>query len=423
MIVELINTGSELLLGRILNAHQQWLGRRLADMGRPISRQITVPDTADAIEAALQDALTRADLVITTGGLGPTSDDVTRDRVAAVLGRKLVHQPEIESQIRRFFESRGRTMPERTRVESFVPEGAVVLPNRHGTAPGLVVELNPNPFRSGEGRSWVVLLPGPPREMQPMFDDQVRPWIESRLPLEEAFVSETYRTTGLGESLMEARLDSALQPLLEQGLTVGYCARVGEVDVRFVARGRNAEVQVRAAGAILESVAGEFVFGRGDDSLEGLLVRELTARKMSLALAESCTGGHLANRITNIPGASAVLLGGYVTYANAAKTSALGVPPELLVEHGAVSEVVARAMAEGAQRVTGADYALSVTGIAGPAGGSEEKPVGTVFIGLACPDRTSVSRHLNCFDRETFKFLTAQQAFDQLRRELAKSRI
>ncbi len=418
MTVELINTGSELLLGRIANSHQQWLGRRFTDLGRPVTRQVTVPDQAADIEGAVQDALTRADLVITTGGLGPTGDDVTRERIAHLLGRPLRHHPEIEERIRRFFESRGRPMPPATRVEALVPEGAQVLFNDHGTAPGLAVLLDPNPFRAGGRPSRLVMLPGPPRELHPMFDLQVAPRLEEWFPSDGEFLTRTFKTTGLGESLMEERLLAPLTSLVAQGLEVGYCARVGEVDVRFVARGPGSLQRVSDAGAVLNRVAGEFIFGAGDDTLELVVVRALTERSLTVALAESCTGGHLANRLTNIPGASAVFRAGYVTYSNESKTSALGVPADLIARHGAVSEPVARAMAEGARRAGSSDFGLSLTGIAGPDGGSDEKPVGTVFIGLAGPDGTEVQRRLNRFDRETFKFLSAQQAFDALRRRV-----
>lgn len=418
MNVELITTGSELLLGRILNTHVYWLGRRLADLGLPLCRQVTVPDSSEAIGTAVQQALSRADLVITTGGLGPTSDDLTRERIAEILGRKLIYHPEAEASIRAFFESRKRPVPERTKVEAFAPEGATLFLNRQGTAPGLGLKISPNPAR-GEGlSSLLVLLPGPPRELHPMFDDQVRPWLFQNLPRTESFVCRTYKTTGLGESFMEVRLEPGLAPLVARGLELGYCARVGEVDVRFCARGADGEQLVHEASQVLMELAGEFVFGTGDDSLESCLVRRMTERGLTLALAESCTGGHLANRITHIPGASAVLLAGFVPYSNAAKTNVLGVPSEMLAEHGAVSEPVARALAEGARRVARSDYAIGITGIAGPGGGSEDKPVGTVFTAVAGPSGTTVTRHMNRFDRETFKFATAQQAFDQLRRRL-----
>ncbi|MCW5556313.1 MAG: competence/damage-inducible protein A [Verrucomicrobiae bacterium] len=418
MTVELITTGSELLLGRILNSHQQWLGRRLADLGHPVLRQVTVPDRAEDIEGAVREALGRAECVITTGGLGPTGDDLTRDRIAGLLGRTLVHAPAVEARIRDYFESRGRPVPRGTRVESFVPEGARVLVNHHGTASGLALEVRPNPFRPDGRTAWLLMLPGPPRELHPMFDQEVVPWLREISPSGDGFQTRTFKTTGLGESLMEERLLGPLGPLMAAGLEVGYCARVGEVDVRFTARGPDSVRRLEAASVLLEEAAGEYVFGDGDDTLEAVIVRELTARKRTLALAESCTGGHVANRITNVPGASVVLRAGYVPYSNESKTAALGVPADWIALHGAVSESVARAMAEGARRAAGADYALSITGIAGPGGGTEAKPVGTVFIGLAGPEGTEIVRRFNRFDRETFKFTSAQQALDLLRRRL-----
>lgn len=418
VVVELINTGSELLLGRILNTHQQWLGRKLADLGYPVDRQCTVPDTAGGIEAAVRESLARADLVLTTGGLGPTCDDLTRERIATLLGRTLHHDPEVEGQIRHYFESRGRPVPQRSHVEALVPQGALVLPNRAGTAPGLAFKVDPNPFRPGDKASWLIVLPGPPRELYPMFTEQVVPLLQQELPLEGKFLSLTLKTTGVGESQLEEWLAPAMEPLAQRGLEIGYCARVGEVDVRFAGRGPHVSGLLAEAEAIARPLIGEFIFGREDETLESSLVHRLTELGCTLALAESCTGGHIANRITNVPGASAVLKAGFVTYANDAKTQSLGVEPALIAEHGAVSEPVARQMAEGARRTAGADYALSVTGIAGPGGGSEAKPVGTVFLGLAGPNGTRVVRQLNRFDRETFKFVTAQQAMDLLRRQL-----
>ncbi|HTH49830.1 MAG TPA: competence/damage-inducible protein A [Candidatus Limnocylindria bacterium] len=421
MTIELINTGSELLLGFVLNTHQQWICRQLTDLGHTVSRQVAVPDGGHDIQQAVRQALGRADLVITTGGLGPTCDDITRELIAQLLGRRLLHDEGALQNIARFFANRGRPMPERTKVEAMVPEGATVLTNAHGTAPGLALEVNPNPFRADGKPSLLVMLPGPPRELRPMFSQQVVPLLAQHFPQNEAFVCRTLKTTGIGESFMEERIGTPLKHLTDAGMDLGFCARVGEVDVRFVARGPQAAALVAEAEAITRSLAGEFIFGEQDDALESVLVRELTLRKQTLALAESCTGGHIANRITNIPGASAVLQAGFVTYANEAKTAALGVRSETLAAHGAVSEPVAREMAEGARRVTGADFALSITGIAGPGGGSDEKPVGTVFIALASAKGTSVARQLNRFDRETFKYLTAQQAMMMLWQELKRT--
>ena len=416
MTIELINTGSELMLGRVLNTHQQWICRVLADRGYTVDRQVAISDESGALVAAVREGLGRADWVITTGGLGPTCDDRTRELVAAMLGRRLEHHPEVEAQIRSYFEGRNRPVPMRTKVEAMVPEGAEVLVNRHGTAPGLALWLDPNPLRPDGRPTWLVMLPGPPRELRPMVLDEVLPRLAKRFPGQEAFVCRTLKTTGLGESYMEERLDAPLKELVDGGMDLGFCARVGEVDVRFVARGPEAAQVVAEAERRTRATVGEYIFGSDDESLEQVLVREFSSRGLKLALAESCTGGHISNRVTNVPGASSVLLAGFVTYANEAKERSLGVPRALLVEHGAVSEPVARAMAEGARAVTGADYAVSVTGIAGPGGAVPGKPVGTVFIGVAGPAGTVVRRELNAFDRETFKYLTAQQAMSSVLR-------
>jgi nicotinamide-nucleotide amidase len=425
--VELINTGSELLLGRVLNTHQQWLCRRLADLGYVVTRQVAVADTGSEIEQAVREALGRADLIFTTGGLGPTSDDITRDLVAQLLGKRLQEDPNVLANIERFFTERKRPMPASTRVQTLVPEGAIVLHNAQGTAPGLAMKVAEGSWRMEDGKAtptpaaaaqWLIMLPGPPRELRPMFNELVVPLLHSELPLANEFVCRTLRTTGIGESLVQDRINAPLARLVAAGLEVGYCARIWQLDVRLAATGANAAPLVREAEAIVRELLTKQLFGEQDDELEGVIVRLLTERGQTLALAESCTGGAIAHRITNVPGASAVLLAGLVTYSNAAKLKVLGVRNETLAAHGAVSEAVAREMAEGARRETGADFALSVTGIAGPSGGSEAKPVGTVFIGLASVRGTTVLKQFNPYDRETFMQATANQALEMLRRVL-----
>jgi nicotinamide-nucleotide amidase len=414
--IELINTGSELMLGRVLNTHQQWLCRQLADLGVPIQRQVGVSDTAEAIARAVREGLERADLVITTGGLGPTSDDLTRDALARMLGRPLRLDPTVLRHISEFFAQRQRPMPESTRVQAMIPEGAIVLHNAFGTAPGLLIETRP--AQAGGCPQLLVMLPGPPRELRPMFTNQVAPILRGCYPGLSGLVCLTLKTTGLGESMVEERIAGSLESLVSRGLELGYCARVGEVDVRLAARGDQAKQLVGEAEAIVRGLLGGLVFGVNEESLEQIVVRELAARRQTLCTAESCTGGMLANRITNVPGASAVFWGGVVSYANEAKQDFLGVQAALLAEHGAVSEPVVLAMAEGARLRCRTDYALSVTGIAGPDGGTEAKPVGTVFIALATKHGCAARRFHNPLDRETFKWVVSQQALDMLRQSL-----
>ncbi len=416
--IELLNTGSELLLGRVLNTHQQWLCRQFADAGYVVARQTAVADTAREIAGAVREALGRADLVVVTGGLGPTADDLTRDALAELVGRPLCEDPAVVAHLRAWYAARGRTPTPAVMVQARVPEGAIVLPNAHGTAPGLLLEVRPNPHSPAGRPAWLVLLPGPPRELRPMFTEQVLPRVRRTFPLPAPFVCRTLRTTGVPESAMEARLAGPLAPLEARGLEVGYCARPGEVDVRLAARTADAATLVAGAVAVVLSEVGRHVYGEEDETLEAVVVRTLTGQGRTLAVAESCTGGQLASRITDVPGASQVFLGGWVTYANALKERLVGVRPATLAEHGAVSEATAREMAEGARARSGADFALAITGIAGPTGGTPDKPVGTVFIALASATGTEVRQHLNGLDRTTFKHVTSQQALEQLRQRL-----
>ncbi len=436
MNIELVNTGTELMLGRVLNSHQQWLCRRLADLGYAVTRQVAVPDTAQDIQSAVREALGRADLVLVTGGLGPTSDDLTRDLIAQLLGKKLRLDEAVLSRIKKRFAARNLPMPKNNEVQALVPEGAIVLPNPNGTAPGLAMKLDadggwkmedggtkhsPSSIRyppSSCLKKWLVLLPGPPRELRPMFDNLVVPLLRREFPLDAPFVCRTLRTSGIAESLVQEKIAPPLGMLVVAGLEIGYCARSGQVDVRLSARGASGEKVVREAEAIVQKILGGQIYGFDDETIEAIVVRLLAERKKTLALAESCTGGCIAHRVTNVPGASVVFMGGFVTYSNEAKQKFIGVRAETLSAHGAVSEAVAREMAEGARSQLGADFAIAITGIAGPGGGTAEKPVGTVFIGLAGAFGTVVERRLNGFEREMFKEVTAWQALEMLRTRL-----
>jgi nicotinamide-nucleotide amidase len=447
--IELLNTGSDLMLGRVLNTHQQWLCRRLADLGYVVTRQVAVPDTAHDIQSAVREALGRADLIVITGGLGPTSDDLTRDLMAQLLGKKLRLDEAVLDQIKRRFAARNLPMPKNNEVQAMVPEGALVLANPNGTAPGLAMKLDedgkwkmenggktstpvsiPHPLarRSGAktapsslSKKWLVMLPGPPRELRPMFDNLVVPLLRREFPLDAPFICRTLRTSGVAESLVQEKIAAPLNALAAAGLEIGYCARTGQVDVRLSARGGNGKKIVGAAEAIVQNILSAHIYGLDDEEMETVVVRLLTSQKKTLALAESCTGGCVAHRVTNVPGASSVFLGGFVTYSNESKQKFLGVRARTLAAHGAVSEAVVREMAEGTRQQTGADFAIAVTGIAGPDGGTKEKPVGTVFIGLAGGFGTVVDRKFNAYERGTFKEVTAWQALEMLRLRLVCS--
>jgi nicotinamide-nucleotide amidase len=418
--IELVNTGSELMLGRVLNTHQQWLCRRLADLGHVVTRQVAIADAGGEIQNAVREALGRADLVITTGGLGPTSDDLTRELIAELLGKKLIENKNVLAHIENFFAQRGRPRPAKTDVETFVPEGAEVFLNATGTAPGLAMEIESKAQSPKSKVKWLVMLPGPPRELRPMFDTFVVPLIQREFA-GEIFICRTLLTTGIGESRVQEFIEADLQPLVQRGLEIGYCARPGAVDVRLTAGGAGAEKIVREGEAVVQRILGANTFGFDDDEIENVVVRLLTAEKKTLALAESCTGGILAHRVTNVPGASEIFPGGVVSYANSAKENFLGVRAETLQQHGAVSEAVAKEMALGAREKFGSDFAVAITGIAGPGGGTKEKPVGTVFIALASAAGAEVKQFLNVWDRETFKQVTATQALELLRTRLVSA--
>ncbi|MBA4150848.1 MAG: competence/damage-inducible protein A [Verrucomicrobia bacterium] len=414
MNIELINTGTELLLGRVLNTHQQWLGAELANLGFPVTRQVTIPDSGPAMETALRDALGRADLVITTGGLGPTSDDITRELIAQLLGIQLKLDRDILAQIEKFFAIRNRAVPSNAFKQAMIPEGAIVLLNTNGTAPGLALSI---PGSALTVKKWLIMLPGPPRELQPMFTEQVIPILRREFGT-PTFVCRTFKTTGLGEAFIEQRIAPHLERLVNAGIELGYCAKVGQVEVRLSARNADTARFMSEAEAIVHQQLGTYIFASNEVSLEEVVVSRLAGKHQTLALAESCTGGLISNRITNVPGASAIFIAGLITYSNEAKQMLLGVRTETLERHGAVSEQTAREMAEGARTRHKTDYAIAVTGIAGPTGGTTDKPVGTVFIGLAMPGNTIIEKNFNPYDRETFKYLTSQQALDLLRKNL-----
>jgi nicotinamide-nucleotide amidase len=412
MRLEVINTGTELLLGSVVNTHLGVFSDALFPLGLRIERQVTVPD-GDSIRVALEETLGRAQIVLLTGGLGPTTDDITREMVADLLGLQLEFDEEIWQQIEERFARRRLKMSPRNRQQAMRPAQSTVLWNPHGTAPGLYLPQLPVPSRPlGQLSPHLFILPGPPRELIPMVDDYVIPMLRTIIPELPATQMRVFRTAGLGESNVEEIIG---EQLLALGIELGYCARPGEVDVRVI----GSPEQVDRADEIIRNHLGEHLVSDDQRSLEEVLIATLTQRGETLAIAESCTGGAIADRITNVPGSSAVFLQGFVTYANEAKTRALGVPPELLEEHGAVSAPVARAMAEGARNASGADYAIATTGIAGPSGGTDRKPVGTVFIAVASPrHNTAVEKLFFPTDRLRFKELASQMALNLLRKTI-----
>jgi len=417
MRIEIINTGSELLLGSTLNRHGAWLGQRLQELGLRVQRQVTVPD-GEPIRDALRQSIAVSDVVIVTGGLGPTSDDVTREACAEAIGVELIEDEHAVRCIEGYFEKLGREMAPSNLKQAQHPVGADVLPNPHGTAPGVYV-----PARMGSGVTnpcAIFLLPGPPHEMHPMFYAEVAPRLAALVDVAEDYGVSQVKFSGIGESDFQDELDARLRAV--GGLEVGYCARPGEMDLRLI----GAEEKRRAARDLAVQRYGEYMVSEDGTSVEENVVAGLARRGWKLALAESCTGGRICSRITDVSGASAVFTHGFITYANAAKMQLLGVSEETLTAYGAVSEEVAREMALGALEQANADIALSVTGIAGPTGGSEEKPVGTVWLGLARRTAEGVDVHaemrLYPQGREVFKQLVSQRALMILKSAVASSK-
>ncbi|MFZ4763592.1 MAG: competence/damage-inducible protein A [Roseimicrobium sp.] len=410
MNIELINTGTELLIGDVVNTNAAWLGQRLAELGLTLARVTMVPDGV-AIEQALRESCQRADVVIVTGGLGPTSDDISREAAAAVLELPMDFSDAIMATLTDFFAKRGKTVNEHNKRQAMVPRGGEVLPNPHGTAPGLYF---PAQLGAAQGlRTAIFLLPGPPRELQPMMQHEVEPRLRQLLPNGADRVCRYFKFTGLGESDISTALQDALEAI--PGLEIGYCLGKGDVDVRLA----GPAAALEQARRLCHTILGPFLVSDDRRLLEEVCVDLLTEKQQYAATAESCTGGFIANRITNVAGASRVFTHGFITYANEAKTQLLGVPSDLIAEHGAVSAEVAAAMAQGCLAVSGADHALAVTGIAGPSGGSPEKPLGTVFIALASKGfPVEVQKRWFSGERLRFKMFTSQTALDFLRRRL-----
>ena len=416
MKLEVLTIGTELLLGHTVDTNAAELGRALAAAGAEIVRRTTVPDRPDAIRAAVAEALERTGFVIATGGLGPTHDDMTKNVVAALLEKRLVLDERLLASVAERFKRMGRPMPAINRTQAEVPEGAAVLPNPRGTAPGLWVE-------DRRGRV-VVLLPGVPREMRGLLVEHVLPRLVERQGASGArrvVQSRTVRTTGVSESALAERvgeIESAIAPL-----TLAYLPSVEGVDLRVTAWGlepREAETRIAAAVERLRAAATGHAYGTDETDLAAALLDTLRRGRHRLAVAESCTGGMIAERITAIPGASDTFIGGVVAYADVIKTAALKVPLETLEAHGAVSEQTVRAMAEGAQRLFSVDCTIAVTGIAGPSGGTPDKPVGTVWLGARVHRTTRALKRVFPGDRDEIRRRAAQAGLDLLRRLLAE---
>jgi nicotinamide-nucleotide amidase len=413
--LEVVTIGTELLLGLTPDTNAAELGRALAGAGVEVVRHTSVSDRPEAIRAAVADALERTGFVITTGGLGPTRDDMTKREVAALFGTPLELDETVLRSLEERFRRLGRPMPAVNRTQAEVPAGATVLPNPRGTAPGLWVE-------DRNGRV-VVMLPGVPSEMRGLLADEVLPRIAARLEQDTAerrvVRSRTVRTTGVAESALAERVGAIEEHIAP--LTLAYLPSPDGVDLRVTAwslPAAEADRRLAESVAVLRERAGEHFYGEDGTDLAAVLIERLRTRRARLAIAESCTGGLLGGRITAIAGASDVFVGGIVAYGDEVKSADLNVPLELLAAHGAVSEEVVLAMVHGAQLRFAAEAALAITGIAGPGGGTPEKPVGTVWLAARFGSQHRALRRIFPGDRGEIRARAAQAALDLLRRLL-----
>jgi len=413
--LEVLTIGTELLLGYTVDTNAAELGRALAAAGAEITRRTTVADRPEAIRAGVVEALERTGFVIATGGLGPTRDDMTKTVVAELLDKRLLLDERVLASIEARFQRMGRPMPASNRTQAEIPEGATILPNPRGTAPGLWVE-------DARGRI-VVLLPGVPREMRGLLVEEVLPRIVARQGGSRRVVlSRAVRTTGASESALAERV-GPIEPEIAP-LTLAYLPSVEGVDLRVTAWGlepKDADARLAAVIQRLKAAVGEHGYGEDEADLAAVVLDALRKGRHRLAVAESCTGGMIGERITNIPGASDAFIGGVVAYADVIKTAALKVPLETLEAYGAVSEATVRAMAEGAQRLFSADCTIAVTGIAGPGGGTPEKPVGTVWLAARKHTTTRVLTRVLPGERDDVRRRAAQAGLDLLRRLLAET--
>jgi nicotinamide-nucleotide amidase len=403
----IISTGDELTTGRTTDTNAGFIADKLFLLGLDVVAVLVVGDRVERLRWAWREALALADVVIATGGLGPTADDLTTEAIAQMFDRPLVTDEAVAERIRELFRLFNRPMPENNLKQAAFPAGAIIVPNPLGTAPGYRMDV-----ATPAGSRHLVVLPGVPREMKPMLTDTVLPWIAGLVG--DARVGQrTFQTFGISES----GLDEAIAGIEGDGRW-SFRANFPEVSVRVVVRGDDLEARLDAfARAVYERI-GNWIYGEGDTSMERELGALLTARGLTVGFAESCTGGLVTHRLTNVPGSSAYLRGAVAAYANDLKRDLLDVPADLLAAHGAVSEPVAAAMAEGARRRLGVDVAVAITGIAGPDGGTPEKPVGTVCFGLAADGVQHTRRHQLWGNREWVKLLASQIALDWVRRHV-----
>jgi nicotinamide-nucleotide amidase len=414
MKAEIISIGSELTSGQNLDTNSQWLSRALAELGIRVHWHTTIADDLEENVEAIGIACRRAQLVIATGGLGPTQDDLTREAVARVAGVELTLDPAALEHIEHLFAARGRAMPPRNRSQALFPTGARVIPNARGSAPGFWVSI---------GTSSLIALPGVPSEMIEMFESQVKPQLTRHVPSTQVLVQKKINCFGAGESAVEEKLLDLTRRGHEP--EVGITVSDATISLRILARAPTADLAlaaIRPVEATIRERLGSLVFGTGDEELHDIIVRELLERRLTVATAESVTAGQVAERLGRVPGASGCLLGGVVAYHNDVKMKRLGVTRQMLEEHGAVSAPVAETMARACRELFGADFALSTTGIAGPSGATPTKPVGLVFAALAWAEGTKVQHFSWGGTRTEVQSRSTKMALNLLRLRLRETK-
>jgi len=407
MKAEIISLGTELLLGSILNTNARFISQKLAEIGLDLYYQTTIGDNPSRLTESIKKAVGRSDVVIITGGLGPTVDDITIDTISKLTGRRLVLNEKVLEDLKDYFKLRCLKVPAESLRQAYMPEGATIIRNTVGTAPGIITEY--------KGKM-IICLPGPPRELEPIFENKIMPYIKKEFKGTWVIISRTIKTTGLAESQVDKKVRDLLK--LRPPTTVGIYAKLGEVDLTIMAKAESAKKAADAIERVEKKIRQRLkwhIFGHDDDTLEGSAANILNKKKIKLAIAESCTGGLVANRLTDVSGSSKYFLMGIVAYSNDIKTNILGVSEESIKRYGAVSENVALEMANGIRFLACADIGIGITGIAGPAGATRAKPVGLVYIALTGCGKSIVKEFRFKGSRQEIKFQASQTALDMLR--------
>ena len=408
MKAEIIAVGTELLLGETVNTNAQYIARELANLGIDTYYQSVVGDNAERLYEAYKIAFGRADLVITTGGLGPTKDDITKEVAAQFLNKRMVPHKESLEAIREFFAKRGLPVNDGNRKQGYFPEGSIVLPNSVGTAPACIIE---------DKNIKLILLPGPPRENIPLFETHIIPYLQKYR--DKVFVSKTLNVTGIGEGQMEEMIMDIIEN--QTNPTVAPYSKARAITIRIAASASTREEAERLIAPVENQIRdrlGIYVYGEGNISLEAVVAELLIEKGLTIATAESCTGGLLSARLVNYPGISSVFMEGIISYSNQSKVRLLGVKPETLERYGAVSEEVAKEMAEGVRRIAGTDIGVSITGVAGPDGGTETHPVGLAYIGICINGVIKIKKINSSGSRSRIRSRLANTALDLIRREI-----